>query len=372
MLSTSPCRAIYRLEFPIVRSSTHRVYLPATTIHVAFYSNKVSSANNSYTPKPINTPVRNKASAATSYTPKPSATITPPTVIEHALPTDPALRLNPTSSTRPPPLTFPSLPPSSSTFKYYYSIGRAYLTFYKTGLKNLYANYKLTNSLSERLPSSQSPEEGLHDGVLTRAEWLTIKRNRADLLRLPLFGLVFCICGEFTPLVVLVMSGVVPRSLWIPKQVEKARRQIEERRKEVFRNPDPALGLEAELKNGKVDEMAKPVILHIGRSLGLYSTLWDRMGIPPTPIVRRRVKKHMAFVDLDDAVIERDGGVEPLDGEEATMAAEVRGIDVMGRNEEELKLALKDWLQARKILARKDKAVTWLYLTRPAAWPLRD
>ena len=199
-----------------------------------------------------------------------------------------------------------------------------------------------------------------------------MKRTRADLLRIPAFGLVFAICGEFTPFVVLAMSHVVPRSLWIPKQVEKARRQLEERRKEIFRNPDPALGLEAEMKGGKVDKMAKPVVLHIGRSLGLYSTVWDRMGIPPTPVVRRRVKKRMEFVDIDDAAIERDGGAEALNGEEVARAAELRGIDVLGWDAVALKGVLEQWLQARKVLMAKEKGVIWLYLTRPAAWPRKE
>lgn len=79
----------------------------------------------------------------------------------------------------------------------------------------------------------------------------------------------------------------------------------------------------------------------------------------------------MEFVELDDAVIERDGGVEALDGEEVVMAAEMRGIDVLGRKEADLKMILEEWLQARKALAEKRKAATWLYLTRPAAWPRR-
>ncbi len=165
------------------------------------------------------------------------------------------------------------------------------------------------------------------------------------------------------------MSGAVPRSLWIPMQVESARRKVEERRNGVFRNPDPALGLEAEMKGGKVEEMGQPVIVHIGRSLGIYSSLWDRIGVLPTPIVRRRVKRRMEFVELDDAVIERDGGVENLDGEEVVMAAENRGIDVLGRKEVDLKMVLEEWVQARKALTEKGKAATWLYLTRPAAWP---
>ena len=196
-----------------------------------------------------------------------------------------------------------------------------------------------------------------------------MKRSRADITRLPLFGLVFCICGEFTPLVVLLISGVVPRSLWVPKQVDSAREKIEERRREAFRNADPVV--ERALKNQDADALKdKAVILHIGRNLGLYSKLWDRMGIPLTPEIRRRVKKRMEFVDLDDTMIERDGGVSSLEEEEVRMAAEMRGIDITGKKEQAVK-DLGKWLEARKVLMKKGRPITSLYLARPTAWPTR-
>jgi len=363
MFSASPCRAVYRLDFPLLKYPTRRLYHPAATIHFASYSTKVSPSNTNAQKAAVDS-VRNNATVAPNHSAKPS--IIDIKVPEDAFPHD---RLNPPPSSLPPPLTLPTRQPDQPAYKYYYTLGRAYLTFYKTGLKNLYTNYKLTRILIARHPSSQPLEQSLLAGALTRADWLTIRRTRADLARLPLFALVFCICGEFTPLVVLAVSGAVPRSLWIPMQVESARRKVEERRNEVFRNPDPALGLEAEMKGGKVEEMGQPVMVHIGRSLGLYSSLWDRLGVSPTSIVRRRVKRRMEFVELDDAVIERDGGVENLDGEEVVMAAENRGIDVSGRKEADLKMVLEEWLQARKALMEKGKAATWLYLTRPAAWP---
>lgn len=241
------------------------------------------------------------------------------------------------------------------------------MTFYKTGLKNIYSNYKLSQSVFPKL-ASLSPEEALRAGTISRAEWLLMKRLRADITRLPLFGLVFCICGEFTPLVVLVIGGVVPRTLWIPKQVDGAREKVEQRRRETFRNADPAV--ERVLKDQDGDALnEKAVVLHIGRSLGLYSNLWDRVGIPPTPLIRRRVRERMDFVKLDDAMVERDGGALRLEEEEARMAAEMRGIDICGRKEHEVKKIVEKWLEARKALSRKGRPVTSLYFARPTAWP---
>ena len=345
MLSTRSCRVIYKIDPPLLQPS---LYLYSTIAHHrSSYSTKTSTATDLSKPSLI-------------------PTTAPETSHRNVLDSDSSQRLNPPASTRPPPLNLPERDSSQPAYRYYYQLGRAYFTFYKTGLKNIYTNYKLTETLSPKLASLR-PEEAVRAGAISRAEWLTMKRLRADITRLPFFGLVFCICGEFTPLVVLVISGIVPRSLWIPKQVSSAREKMEARRRETFRNADPTV--ERVLKNKDADALSeKAVVLHIGRSLGLYSNLWDRVRIPPTPLIRRRVRERIGFVELDDAMIERDGGVSRLDEEEMRMAAELRGIDICGKKEHDVKKVLGEWLEARKTLSEKGRPATSLYLARPAAW----
>lgn len=80
-------------------------------------------------------------------------------------------------------------------------------------------------------------------------------------------------------------------------------------------------------------------------------------------MLSRRVKERLKQLDLDDHAISRDGGVGYLKGEEVKLAASDRGLDVLGRPEEEVRAVLQRWLSARK----KHSAIK-LLLTRPSAW----
>ena len=170
-----------------------------------------------------------------------------------------------------------------------------------------------------------------------------------------------------TALVATFCSGAVPRSLWVPKQVQKAREKVEARRSEVFRSPPENLNLD-EKREGS-DTLSKAQALHIGRSLGLYSSLWDRIDLPPIWLIRRRVKKRMNFVELDDFAIRRDGGVENMEAAEVELAVEMRGLDVLGRDERSLRGNLSHWLLNRIFLANRGLSVKSMYLTRPSVWP---
>ena len=51
---------------------------------------------------------------------------------------------------------------------------------------------------------------------------------------------------------------------------------------------------------------------------------------------------------MDDFAIERDGGMKMLEKEEVRMACEERGIDVLGKEERNLRADLKRWMEQRK------------------------
>lgn len=156
----------------------------------------------------------------------------------------------------------------------------------------------------------------------------------------------------------------------MPKQVENAREKVERRRSEVFRDPPAGLDIDLAEKRGEAATLSKAGVLHIGRSLGLYSNLWDRIGLPPLWLVRRRVRKRLDFVELDDFTICRDGGVENMEFAEVELAAEMRGLNVLGRRESALRSDLSNWLLNKIALEKQGLSTRKLYLTRPPAWPL--
>lgn len=166
--------------------------------------------------------------------------------------------------------------------------------------------------------------------------------------RVPIFALVFLICGEFTPLVVIAISNVVPWTCRIPRQVDADRKKVEERRAISFRN----LTMNLPPVGTGVQDLKRMQLLHINWSLGLSSSMWDYIGgrLPglPNAILRRKVARRVEYLELDDLLIKSDGGVKPMFEEELRMACVERGIDVMGRDVHMLQMHLNAWLRSRE------------------------
>ncbi|KAI4117929.1 MAG: hypothetical protein LQ345_001921 [Seirophora villosa] len=281
--------------------------------------------------------------------------------------------LNPPASTLPPPLTLPTRDPADNRLVSYFRIGKAYVAFYKSGVKAIYHNYTLAKQIRPRLAQAPSPEQALRDGLVSRAEYHLARRTQNDVSRIPLFALVLLICGEFTPLVVVFMglTGVVPRTCHIPRQIEAAQRKLEERRRESFRDGTVTMTVGGGAAAGGtgldgLQDLPKPILAHVGRSLGLYSTLWDRLRVPPTFLLPRRIRSAVEKIDVDDLAIGREGGVKGLSEEELKVAAEARGLDVVGKPSGVLRSVLEMWMQARKRTSIID-----LLSRRPSAWPQR-
>ena len=143
-------------------------------------------------------------------------------------------------TTRPAPLDLPAAPhplawPSSASknptnwdFKYLFYLGRAYGKFFWTGVKNVYSNYKTTSGLKKRL--GRSLDSAARSKTLSYVEYELALRTKRDLKKLLPFGLVFAICGEFTPLVILAVgSAIVPTTCVIPKQVVADQKRMQQR-----------------------------------------------------------------------------------------------------------------------------------------------
>ncbi|KAF7876445.1 hypothetical protein EAF04_001536 [Stromatinia cepivora] len=290
----------------------------------------------------------------------------------HAGPTFPSPILPPHTingppSTLPAPLDLPIREPNQPFFfKYAFTLGKAYAKFYKTGVKNIYYNFiasrTIQTTIDEKYKSSLS--SAVKGALLSRSDFQLLVRNRHDVKRVPIFALVFLICGEFTPLVVIAISNVVPWTCRIPKQVDADRKKLEERRAISFRN----LTMKTPPVGTAVQDLRRMQLLHISWSLGLSSSMWDYIGgrLPglPNAILRRKVARRVKYLELDDMLIKSEGGVKQMYEEELRMACVERGIDVMGRDVHMLRMHLNAWLRSREKVG-----VETLLLTRPAAWP---
>ncbi|KAI0487036.1 hypothetical protein F4859DRAFT_324981 [Xylaria cf. heliscus] len=298
--------------------------LALSPIHGHRYS-RIASPRNPHPKNAFQAHIRS-APASTASQPKVSAPDTrlekPPPPMRDIL-SDP---LNPPASTRPPPLDLPVRDPSSHLISYLFHLGKAYMTFYKTGLKAVFTNRRLARS-SDKTSANTIP---------TRATLLLRARVRHDTSRLPLFALIMLICGELTPAIVLLFPRVTPYTCRIPAQAAVISRSLEARRAAAFR----ALA-HAERRGG--GGLAQVADGHICRSLGIGSPLWDRTGFA-VPFAKARAAAAVGRLVQDDAMLRAGGGVRALVDDEVVLACEERGIDTLEKDIASLRRRLEAWV----------------------------
>lgn len=137
------------------------------------------------------------------------------------------------ASTRPPAFTTVKRQPTDSTFSYLRALGKAYFTFYKTGLKNLWANRKEMKALQLRIDPFTVDAAARYGGSMytnkqgnavtiphiSRRDFQLFYRTKADLRKMIPFGLLLLVCGEFTPIALLVLGRrAVPKVSYLPFQ----------------------------------------------------------------------------------------------------------------------------------------------------------
>ena len=145
---------------------------------------------------------------------------------------------------------------------------------------------------------------------------------------------------------------------------------LERRRRASFANMIDGVAVAGPVGQGTseigLEKLSKGQLLHISRSLGLHGKVWDLSGglLPPALLVRWRIKRRLAYLRQDDALLSRDGGVETLRDEEVRIACEERGIDVLGQDVETLRELLRHWIDGWR---EKETALSRL-LTPPTSF----
>ncbi|EDU45794.1 LETM1 domain containing protein [Pyrenophora tritici-repentis] len=275
-------------------------------------------------------------------------------------------RLNPPHFTYAPEITVPARNPDQNIVKWLWRAGRAYVTFYKTGLSHVRQTYKLAKTLRKK--AAQSPNKDITE-VLTRAEWQVVRRSKADILRLPPFGLLVLALGEWLPLIVMYITPLVPEACRIPQQVERSLRKMEDKRQDrlhkisinatrlMLKDRQPVGSTQGHEpsnppKNDTVgtvmtpsakawDELTLYELSLVAAQQDCYPALFDWVPFtPPKRLLVRNIKKKMDYLSTDQRLIERDGGWAALSKEEIQRACVERGLPVLGKREDELRKAL--------------------------------
>lgn len=300
--------------------------------------------------------------------------------------------INPPPSTRPADINTPdSLPDDAAPVdkvKRYVALGRAYLSFYKTGLKNVYHNYRASLPLRKELglpvylPISPPPKskpivsfkKAIEKTGLSRSNFQLIRRAAYDVRRMIPFTLMLIVCGEFTPVIVLALgSTVVPYTCRVPKQFTKDRAQKAARKRaalvahcvqstgSVTYNPDTGkeLDLLAQYASPEwVDSASSEEVLRACAVFGLVKT-HTRPPALVSLVYRTRLKRFAEYLAVDDGLIKRGGGVSAMKGVEVRIAIEERGgVEMVMREtgegeseewegEREQRRWLEGWLERR-------------------------
>ena len=231
------------------------------------------------------------------------------------------------------------------TIKYVVKLGKAYLSFYKTGLKNVWSNYKEYRKIKARLGryNLQDAVKYCHPDIepgITRREYQLYLRTERDLKKLLPFGLTLLICGELTPLVVLGLKlPVVPETCKFPQQVERARHKALKRalqiRDDVKRDteanseatcPDLVLGRS---KEGLTHAHISDLCVRSTASLWGWSLLYRVYTTSPifmrhmiSSWLMNRFKAYGEEILCDLILIHREGGVRCLESAEILLLAD--------------------------------------------------
>ena len=316
--------------------------------------------------------------------------------------------INPPTITLPPPLDIPERKAGQFFIAYLYSRGRAYLNFFKSGLKNAWAMYRMAQVIKKKQDISNNASQtkqpltsNFNDPQppsipsITRAEFQLLQRNSTALSKVAPFGLFVLIFAEFSPLLLVYMTGIAPEPCQLPSVQEKIEKKFNERKfksfiryKEHVENTETgredmrllkAMSSDGDggtssapltsthstsVSPGKestaslIDTLSTPSLHHASTAVKAHSAILDRFSFNPLTsrvtsflltrdYLTRCIRQRLAYLRTDDALLLRDGSVEELSSAELKRAVAERGYlssAAMGVSDGMRKKQLKEWI----------------------------
>lgn len=285
--------------------------------------------------------------------------------------------------------------PASYKIKRTIAVGRAYLTFYKTGLKNVFRNYRASLPLRATLglpaylpvspprkissptePSNNAPQAPGKQAIgLGRGQFQLVRRAARDVRRMIPFTMILIVCGEFTPLIVPIFgAAITPATCRVPSQITKER-DVASRRKyaallaHASAAPSPstepasgslprpaAIGSDHELS--LLAEFADPTwavtadsaaVLRASAVFGLVKRHDRAAGSALAGLVYRpRLRRWVEYLAIDDNMIRNGGGVRALSAAEVRIACDERGacdVATFSKTREAAEQTERKWLE---------------------------
>ncbi|OCT49393.1 hypothetical protein CLCR_04912 [Cladophialophora carrionii] len=224
--------------------------------------------------------------------------------------------------------------PIADRARWFFRLGKSYLAFYKTGFKNVWQNYKELRKIRAVVGGNRTLEDVVKYGVrgagtgnddsvpapvLTRKDYQLALRTRHDVGKLVPFSIVFAICGEFTPLVILAIgSAAVPYTCRIPKQEQGDFLRPVKIQPKYAAQVERILGRAAETPQSGAQtptsmqwrqEFVQAYRLHVNPfsyPAPVLGRWWHAVYVRP------RLQRHCEEVLCDTILIRREGGFDKL------------------------------------------------------------
>lgn len=151
--------------------------------------------------------------------------------------------------------------------------------------------------------------------------------------------------GEWLPLLVIFMTPLIPEPCRFAQQVRRIRQKEEKRRHERLLDVARRSATLVARDRGSPNGVSLYDLLVQSATLGCHSPLWDALRLtPPKWLLARNVAARLQYLDLDDKLIERDGGWAACERLELERAAAERGIDgVLDMTGDQLRRILPGW-----------------------------
>ncbi|KAH9945649.1 hypothetical protein B0H21DRAFT_744037 [Amylocystis lapponica] len=211
---------------------------------------------------------------------------------------------------------------------------KEFFKFYMRGIKLIETNRRRARAMRDRVKAGGAP--------LTRWETRFISTNRTDIVKLVPFALIILVIEEIIPLIVLYAPFVLPSTCILPSQKDRIDAKRREKQKLYAANHKQVL---EQLRRRALEDPSVPMntLLDHGAA-GPVGGLLCLSTLGPAALQLRRIKRQLAAIVEDDAVLKRESLGQRLTQAEMRDALEERGIITDGLPQKQWQTRLHWWL----------------------------
>lgn len=241
-----------------------------------------------------------------------------------------------------------TLPAKLAPASGFWARGKSLVSFYKTGIANVWQNRRLAASIREKygvasgFELARSVLENSHLAkiekdvlakeqqriAVSRDELLTVLRTEQDFRKLPMFVVIFAVCFEMTPLVLWGFPRIAPSTCWSVSYNQKLRGKYEVTRAEI-----DSSGLDG---SESVFQLPPATL----RQLAATLDFGHHYRFVPLTQLRHKLGQHLMIIRADDAILRQEQAhLDELEPEELGKALMARALPLDGGLD-----ALRRWI----------------------------